>query len=84
MDADTHLFCFHLPMELDDMSLFRLFAPFGSLKTAKVATDKITGRSRGFGFLTFGNYVDATNAIAMMNGHHVMGKHLKVQFKNPK
>ena len=44
-------------------------------------TDKVTGRSRGFGFLSYDELGSATKAVSVMNGFSVLGKRLKVQLK---
>ena len=52
---------------VDDESLHAEFSKFGPCE-AKVMTDKFTGRSRGFGFVTYESPATATQAIAAMNG----------------
>ena len=49
--------------ELED-----LFTNYGSVQEAAVVTDRETGRSRGFGFVTYVNEADAAKAIDAMNG----------------
>ncbi|MEM1008625.1 MAG: RNA-binding protein, partial [Myxococcota bacterium] len=49
-------------------TLYDTFAQFGELKEAKIITDRDTGRSRGFGFVTFINSEDAKSAIDSLNG----------------
>jgi RNA recognition motif-containing protein len=44
-------------------------------------TDRDTGRSRGFGFVSYDNPQSAQTALRSMNGFSVLGKRLKVQFK---
>ena len=54
------------------------FSPYGEIIEAKVITDRETGRSRGFGFVTFSNDEGATKAITEMNGTELDGRTIKV------
>ena len=54
------------------------FEGFGEVIESKVITDRETGRSRGFGFITFSEASDADNAIEQMNGAELDGRNLKV------
>mmetsp|Transcript_8290 Transcript_8290/g.13500 ORF Transcript_8290/g.13500 Transcript_8290/m.13500 type:complete len:453 (-) Transcript_8290:163-1521(-) len=77
----VNLFVFHLPTEVDDAFLYRLFSPFGALESVKVITDKNTGESKGYGFVKYFRMSDAMQSIQAMNGFQVGTKHLKVSFK---
>lgn len=65
----------NLPFSVDDNSLREAFEPFGSVIDAKVISDRETGRSRGFGFVTMSDE-DAENAINQMNGKELDGRAL--------
>jgi RNA recognition motif-containing protein len=54
------------------------FAKFGSIQEATVIMDRTTGRSRGFGFVSFENAADAAEAVKNMNGADLDGRTLKV------
>ncbi len=54
------------------------FERFGQLGEVKVITDRETGRSRGFGFITFEQDEDALNAISEMDGTELDGRSIKV------
>jgi cold-inducible RNA-binding protein len=54
------------------------FKEFGEVVEAKVITDRETGRSRGFGFITYANRDDANTAIDKMNGKLLGGRTLTV------
>lgn len=54
------------------------FEQFGQLEEVKIITDRETGRSRGFGFVTYVNDNDAKNAIDEMNGRVLDGRNLSV------
>jgi len=72
------LFVGGLSWGTDDAGLREAFEPYGALEDAKVITDRESGRSRGFGFVTFANQEDANTAMAAMDGASVDGRTLKV------
>jgi len=76
-----NLFVFHLPDDWTDDDLNEYFAPHGSLVSAKVMKELGTGRSRGFGFVSYDDRVSAATAIKKMQGYKILGKRLKVEFK---
>ncbi len=57
------LFVAGLPYDLDDAELEEIFEKFGKVATARVAMDRETGKSKGFGFVEMPNDADAKNAI---------------------
>jgi RNA recognition motif-containing protein len=61
-----------------DEGLEAAFAKYGEVSDAKVITDRETGRSRGFGFVTFQDNSAADKAIAEMNGANLDGRTLTV------
>jgi cold-inducible RNA-binding protein len=61
-----------------DEGLHGAFSRFGEIVEAKVITDRETGRSRGFGFVTFANDEGAVTAINEMNGTELDGRTIKV------
>jgi cold-inducible RNA-binding protein len=62
-----NLFVAGLPYDLDDAELLEFFEKFGEVKSAKVAIDKETGKSRGFGFVEMPNAEEAKEAIDGLN-----------------
>jgi cold-inducible RNA-binding protein len=62
-----NLFVAGLPYDLDDAELMEIFEKFGTIKSAKVAMDKETGKSRGFGFVEMPNDAEAKEAIEGLN-----------------
>ena len=72
------LFVGGLSWGTSDDSLRDAFEQFGEVTDAKVITDRETGRSRGFGFVTFNEAGDADNAISRMNGSQLDGRTLNV------
>ncbi len=70
-----------------DDGLRQAFAGFGEITEAKVITDRDTGRSRGFGFVTFAQDESAAEAISKMDGSNLDGKTIRVneaQEKGPR
>jgi RNA recognition motif-containing protein len=61
-----------------DSSLREAFEKYGSVDDAKVVSDRETGRSRGFGFVTFAETESVRKAIDGMDGRELDGRTLKV------
>jgi cold-inducible RNA-binding protein len=81
------LFVGGLSWDTTDDGLRQAFASYGEITEAKVITDRDTGRSRGFGFVTFVQDEDAKTAISKMDGTSLDGKTIKVneaQEKGPR
>ena len=72
------LFVGGLAWATDDNGLRAAFEEFGEVVDAKVITDRETGRSRGFGFVTFNDDADADGAVDAMNGAQLDGRTLNV------
>ena len=64
-------------------SIHSLFAPYGTVEKVHLATDRETGRSRGFAFVEMAEG-DADKAIAALNGTNVGGRALNVNEARPK
>ena len=62
----------------DDESLRQAFEKFGQISEAKVITDRETGRSRGFGFVSFASDSAAAAALSEMDGKELDGRTIKV------
>lgn len=61
------IFVAGLPYDLDDAELTEIFEKFGTITSAKVAIDKETGKSKGFGFVDMPNAEEAKDAIESLN-----------------
>ncbi len=72
------LFVGGLSWGTDDEGMRDVFSQFGEVVEAKVIRDRETGRSRGFGFVTFANDEEATAAIASLDGSTLDGRTIKV------
>jgi len=75
------VFIFHLPSEVDNLTLYLLFRKFGDLLSARVMVNLSTGCSRGYGFVSFSNVRSAKLAVQYMNGFSIGRKRLKVAIK---
>jgi RNA recognition motif-containing protein len=59
------------------------FSPYGTVVDAKIIMDRETGRSRGFGFVTFETPEQAAEAKQALDGQDHMGRMLKIDFATP-
>lgn len=80
----TKLFVGSLPWAVNDDQLKAAFEPHGTVVSAKVITDRQTGRSRGFGFVEMENESDASQAIQALNGSELSGRNIVVSEAKPK
>jgi RNA recognition motif-containing protein len=71
------LYVGNLPFQTDDDQLRELFAQHGSVESARVITDRETGRSRGFGFVEM-DAAAADAAMQALNGSDLGGRPLRV------
>lgn len=84
MEEKNKLYVGNLSYSITDESLAELFASFGEVTEAKVITDKFSGRSKGFGFVTMADEATAEKAIAEMNNKEVDGRAIVVNVSRPK
>ncbi len=80
----TKLFVGSLPWAVDDQKLGDLFSQFGSVVSAVVLKDRMTGRSRGFGFVEMENEEEAKEAIEKLNGSDMEGRKIVVNIARPR
>ncbi len=78
------LFVGGLSWNTDDEGLRHAFEQFGDVSEVRVITDRETGRSRGFGFVTFQEAEAASKAISEMNGQDLDGRTIKVNIAEEK
>ena len=74
----------NLSWNVDDQELQDLFEQHGTVSSAKVITDRETGRSRGFGFVEMPNDGEGQDAIAALNDHPLDGRNLRVNEARPR
>jgi RNA recognition motif-containing protein len=72
-------FSFHMT----EPELKALFEPYGAIESVSVATDRDTGRSRGFGFVSMTNDQEAEKAMEALNGKDSGGRALTVNEARP-
>lgn len=77
----ANIFVFHVPNEWSYYDLMQNFGGFGNVVSARVATDRTTGRNRGFAFVSYDSVEAAASAVNNMNGFMAGGKRLKVSVK---
>jgi cold-inducible RNA-binding protein len=78
------LYVGNLSYETNEAELRELFTPFGEPDSAKVITDRDTGRSKGFGFVEFSDNAQATAAMNALNGKEINGRALTVNEARPR
>ena len=72
-----------LPYSTTDEELSELFSPHGTVQSARVITDKFTGKSRGFGFVEMSSDDEAQKAISALNATQMNGRTLTVNEARP-
>jgi RNA recognition motif-containing protein len=73
-----NIYVANLSFDLQDADLKNHFTPYGEVTSAKIIMDKMTERSRGFGFVEMTDDAAAIKAIAELNGSTVGGRAIKV------
>lgn len=74
----------NLSYRMNDNDLEELFSKFGAVKSAKIITDRETGRSKGFGFVEMENASAGNEAIEELNGKEAEGRTLRVNEARPR
>ncbi len=77
------LYVGNLPYSVTDDSLASAFAQFGTVESARVITDRDSGRSKGFGFVEMSSDQEAEAAIEKMNGTELAGRAISVNEARP-
>ena len=77
------LYVGNLPYSVDDEALHSQFSQFGEVQSAKVITDRESGRSKGFGFVEMTSTEEAQNAIKALNGKELSGRSIMVNEARP-
>ena len=80
----NNIYVWNLPWSLRDESLKELFEEHGEVTSAKVIVDRMSGRSRGFGFVEMASADEAGAAIEALNGLEADGRELKVNEARPR
>lgn len=74
----------NLSKQVTDSTLSELAKPFGAVQSATVATDRVSGASKGFAFVEFESADAGKAAIAGLDGKEIQGQVLKVSEARPK
>ena len=82
--SSMKLYVGNLSYNTTETELKDLFSAYGEVESAKVITDRDTGRSRGFGFVELSNRSEGEQAIAALNGKDVDGRQLKINEARPR
>ena len=79
----TKLYVGNLTYTINNNDLSDTFKSHGTVISAKVVTDKESGRSKGFGFVEMGNENEASSAIKALNGTEIKGRNLIITAAKP-
>ena len=79
----TKVYVGNLPYTVTKDKLTQLFSEYGKITEAVVISDKYSGRSKGFGFVTFADDESAKKAIEAMDGKELEGREMKVNEARP-
>lgn len=77
------LYVGNLPFSITDEGLSDVFAPFGTVESAKIIMDRASGRSKGFGFVEMSTDAEAQAAINKLNGNDFEGRPMTVNEAKP-
>ena len=77
------LFVGNLPFSATDQSIKEAFSRCGTVESAKIITDRDTGRSKGFGFVEMSSDAEASEAISKLNGTELEGRAMSVSEAKP-
>jgi RNA recognition motif-containing protein len=73
-----NMYVSNLSFHAVDEDLKKLFEQYGSVSSAKIITDRETGRSRGFGFVEMDNDTEANEAMKALNNKDIQGRAMSV------
>jgi len=79
-----NIYVSNLSFNVQDEDLKDFFAPYGEVTSAKVITDRETGKSRGFGFVEMSDETASNKAIAELNGATVENRSISVSVAKPR
>lgn len=81
---ETRLYIGNLSEETTEQDLRTMFSEAGTVSSVNVVTDRKTGKSRGFGFVTMPNLAEAEKAVNLFNAKDVHSHALKVNISLPR
>ena len=74
----------NLDFKVSDHELKEIFEEYGTVDSVKIIVDKYTGKSKGFGFITIPDHVEANKAITELNGSTLGDREITVNEARPK
>ncbi len=74
----TKLFIGGFPLDITELELVQLVAPYGTVSTIKIVRDKKTNQCKGYAFIEILEADGAENAVAALNGAEMQGRELKL------
>jgi RNA recognition motif-containing protein len=83
-NSKMEIYVGNLPWSTSDQDLSDAFGAFGKVEKASIISDRNSGRSKGFGFVTMEDADEANKAIESMNGSEMAGRNLKVNEARPR
>ncbi len=81
--TNEQIYVGNLPYQINEYDLKHYFTQFGSIRNTKVVKDYRTGRSKGFGFITYSKAKDAESALAA-HGQDMQGRAMVVRIAKPR
>jgi len=82
--TNNKLFVSNLSYKTTETELANLFAQSGNVLKTHIATDRETGKQRGFGFIEMSTQQEAESAIQQLHGHNLLGREISVVVSQPK
>jgi RNA recognition motif-containing protein len=79
-----NIYCGNLPYNIVEEDLREIFEEYGEVASVKIISDKLTGRSKGFGFVEMDDDDEARKAIEELNNAELSGRNIKVNESRPR
>ena len=83
-ESQMNIYVSNIPYQTTEDELRDAFAGFGNVSSARIIKDKLTGKSRGFGFVEMGNDDEARAALEGMNGAELTGRKINAREARPR
>src|SRR3954464_13825073 len=83
-ESQMNIYVSNIPYQTTEDELRDAFAAFGNVSSARIIKDKLTGKSRGFGFVEMGNDDEARSALEGMNGAELSGRKVNAREARPR
>jgi cold-inducible RNA-binding protein len=83
-ESQMNIYVSNIPYQTTEDELRDAFASFGNVSSARIIKDKLTGKSRGFGFVEMANDDEAKAALEGMNGAELSGRKINAREARPR